>query len=60
MGIFGTYGWSGGGVSTLEKYAEKMKMPLVGESVEAKLSANREDLKKLNELAKNMAKAVKE
>jgi flavorubredoxin len=60
MGIFGTYGWSGGGVSTLEKYAEKMKMTLVGESVEAKLSAKKEDLKKLDELAKKMAEAVRE
>ena len=60
MSIFGTYGWSGGGVSTLEKYAEKMKMPLASESVEAKLSANKEDLKKLDELAIKMAKAVKE
>jgi len=59
MGIFGTYGWSGGGVSTLEKYAESMKIRLVADSVEAKLSADKEDLKKLDKLAKAMAEAVK-
>jgi flavorubredoxin len=59
LGIFGTYGWSGGGVSTIEKYAENFKWPIVNESVEAKLSAKEDDLKKLDELAKAMADAVK-
>ena len=44
LGIFGTYGWSGG-VSTLVKYNEQMKWPLVYEPVEAKLSAKSEDFK---------------
>jgi len=58
LGIFGTYGWSGGGVSTLVKYNEQMKWPLVYEPVEAKLSAKAEDFKKLDELAKAMAREV--
>jgi flavorubredoxin len=59
LGIFGTYGWSGGGVSTLVKYNEQMKWPLVTEPVEARLSAKEEDFKKLGELAKAMAKEIK-
>jgi flavorubredoxin len=59
LGIFGTYGWSGGGVSTLVKYNEQMKWPLVAEPIEARLSAKEEDFKKLAELAKAMAKEVK-
>lgn len=58
LGIFGTYGWSGGGVSTLVKYNEQMKWPLVYEPVEAKLSAKAEDFKKLDELAKAMAREI--
>jgi flavorubredoxin len=58
LGIFGTYGWSGGGVSTLVKYNEQMKWPLVYEPVEAKLSAKSEDFKKLDELAKAMAREI--
>ncbi|PNR88097.1 flavodoxin [Petrotoga sp. HKA.pet.4.5] len=59
LGIFGTYGWSGGGVSTIVKYNEQMKWPLVAEPVEARLSAKEEDFKKLSELAKAMAKEIK-
>ncbi|PNR93382.1 FprA family A-type flavoprotein [Petrotoga sp. 9PWA.NaAc.5.4] len=58
LGIFGTYGWSGGGVSTLVKYNEQMKWPLVYQPVEARLSAKIEDFKKLDELAKAMAKEI--
>jgi len=58
LGIFGTYGWSGGGVSTLVKYNEQMKWPLVYEPVEAKLSAKAEDFKKLDELARAMAREI--
>ncbi|MFY9403251.1 MAG: FprA family A-type flavoprotein [Defluviitoga tunisiensis] len=58
LGIFGTYGWSGGGVSTLVKYNEQMKWSLVYEPVEAKLSAKSEDFKKLDELAKAMAREI--
>lgn len=58
LGIYGTYGWSGGGVSTLVKYNEQMKWPLVYEPVEAKLSAKAEDFKKLDELAKAMAREI--
>ncbi|MGB4373972.1 MAG: FprA family A-type flavoprotein [Defluviitoga tunisiensis] len=58
LGIFGTYGWSGGGVSTLVKYNEQMKWPLVYEPVEAKLSAKSEDFKKLDELSKAMAREI--
>ena len=61
FGVFGTYGWSGGGVKTIMEYVEKHKWPLVDdEPVEAKLSPSEEHYRGLDRLAENMAKAVKE
>jgi flavorubredoxin len=61
FGVFGTYGWSGGGVKTIMEYVQKHKWPLVDdEPVEAKLSPSEEHFKGLDRLADKMAEAVKE
>ncbi len=59
FGVFGTYGWSGGGVKTTMEYIDENKWPLVGEAVEAKLSPAEEHYAALETLAKEMAKEVK-
>jgi flavorubredoxin len=59
FGVFGTYGWSGGGVKTTLEYIEENKWPLVGDSVEAKLSPSEEHYKALDTLAQEMAREVK-
>lgn len=59
LALFGNYSWNGGGVSNLEKFAEKSGMELVGQSVEVKSSPKEEDLEKLRELGKLMAEKLK-
>uniref|UniRef100_A0A7C5RI39 FprA family A-type flavoprotein n=1 Tax=Fervidobacterium thailandense TaxID=1008305 RepID=A0A7C5RI39_9BACT len=60
FGVFGTYGWSGGGVKGLLEYIEKNKWKLIGEPVEVNFSPKEEDFEKLRRLAIEMARAVKE
>jgi flavorubredoxin len=60
FGVFGTYGWSGGGVKTILEYVEHNKWPLVGEAVEVKLTPSKEDYRRLDALAKSMAEQVME
>ena len=60
FGVFGTYGWSGGGVKTMLEYIEKYKWNLVTDPIEARLSPQQEDFDGLAVLAKKMAKAVRE
>jgi flavorubredoxin len=55
LGIFGTASWSGGGVSSLNKFAEKMKWQQVGESVEAVSSPKEADFEKCLRMADEMA-----
>ncbi|MEN1761050.1 FprA family A-type flavoprotein [Anoxynatronum sibiricum] len=55
LGIFGTASWSGGGVSNLNKFAEKIKWQQVGESVEAKSSPKEQDFEKCIAMADEMA-----
>jgi flavorubredoxin len=59
FGVFGTYGWSGGGVKTTLEYIEENKWPQVGDAVEAKLSPGAEHYEALDQLAKQMAQEVK-
>jgi flavorubredoxin len=58
FGVFGTYGWSGGGVKTMISYLERNKWNLVADPVEARLSAHEEHFAGLNRIAEAMAKAV--
>jgi flavorubredoxin len=60
LGIFGSMSWGGGGVRTLEKFAETIKWDLVYEPVEARHSAREADIARLNELGKAMAARLKE
>lgn len=60
FGVFGTYGWSGGGVKGITDYIQKNKWTMVGEPVEVNFSPKDEDFEKLKKLAVEMARAVKE
>ena len=59
-GVFGTYGWSGGGVKTIMEYIEKNKWPLAAEEVEVKLTPSDEDYRQLDALAEKMARMIRE
>ncbi|MBD1401342.1 FprA family A-type flavoprotein [Pelovirga terrestris] len=58
LGIFGTASWSGGGVSNLNKFAEKIKWQRVGESVEAKSSPKEKDFQQCIAIADEMAERL--
>lgn len=58
LGIFGTASWSGGGVSTLNKFSEAMKWQQVGTSVEAKSSPKEEEFKGCEKIAWEMAERL--
>lgn len=60
LGVFGTYGWSGGGASTLAKLPEMGgNYDFVEDIVDARFSAKEADLVKLQALAKELAKRIK-
>jgi flavorubredoxin len=58
VGIFGTYGWSGGGVKALRAFAEKAKFDLLEPVVEARFSATGEDIENCRLLGRRMAESV--
>lgn len=58
LGIFGTASWSGGGVSNLDKFAERVKWQQVGQSVEAKSSPKDKEFELCKEIAAEMAKLL--
>jgi flavorubredoxin len=60
FGVFGTYGWSGGGVKTINEYIEKFKWETVTDPVEANFTPHQECYDGLDTLAKSMAAAVRE
>lgn len=60
IGIFGSCGWGGGGVKALEEYARRSSCRFEGPIVEAMGSATIEDMENVKEMAKNVARAVKE
>jgi flavorubredoxin len=55
LGIFGTYLWSGGGVSNLKKFAETIKWEMVYEPVEEKGVLKADKFRMCIELADSMA-----
>lgn len=59
FGVFGSYGWSGGGVKGILEYLKKNNWELVGEPVEVQFSAKAADFERLRKLALEMARAVK-
>lgn len=58
LSIFGTASWSGGGVSNLDKFGERIKWEKIGESVEAKSSPKEKDFEKCCEIASLMAEKL--
>ncbi len=55
---FGSYGWSGESVATIEEYLNKCKIPVVAEGVKAKWQPKEADLEKCRELGQKVAKAI--
>ena len=55
LGIFGSYGWNGGGVKNLQKFAETIKWELVYNPVEEKGTLKKEKYGQCIELANAMA-----
>ena len=55
LGIFGSFGWNGGGVKNLEKFAEANKWDVVGQSVEEKGTLKNEKFEQCIDLANAMA-----
>jgi flavorubredoxin len=60
LGIFGTYLWSGGGVSNLKKFAETIKWQMVYELVEEKGALKADKFRMCIELADSMAEKLLE
>lgn len=59
IGIFGSYGWSGGGVKQMRQFAEEGgQWNLIEPVVEANCAPNEDDLARCAELGKKMAEAV--
>ncbi|MFA5422845.1 MAG: FprA family A-type flavoprotein [Phycisphaerae bacterium] len=58
VGLFGSYGWSGGGVKGLRQFVENTKLELVEPVVEARFSATAEQLALCEQLGQNVAEAV--
>jgi len=56
--VFGTYGWSGGGVKGIVDYIERNKWQMVGDPVEVNFSPCEEDFGRLRKLAVEMAKVI--
>ena len=58
LAIFGSMSWSGGGVRTLDEFAQNIKWDVVAPSVEVKHTAHPEDEERLVAIGKSMAKAL--
>ena len=59
-GVFGTYGWSGGGVKTIREIVEVCKWDLVEPVVEANCSPTADDLAACVALGRSVARKVRE
>lgn len=59
IGLFGNYSWSGGAMKELQAFADSTKFEQVGPAVDIKSSPSKEDVKKLKEMAKNMAENLR-
>jgi flavorubredoxin len=59
VGIFGNYGWSGGAVKTLNEFVDQAKLQLVEPAVEARFSAERNQLDDCFTLGQKVAQFVK-
>jgi flavorubredoxin len=59
LGIFGSMSWGGGGVRSLEQFAEIVKWELIAPPVEAKHAAHNADVNALINIGKGMANRLK-
>lgn len=59
FGIFGNSSWGGGGLRTLEKWAEEVKLMPLGPKVEARCAPNADDMAMCDQIAIEVAKAVR-
>ncbi len=60
VGVFGSYSWSKGAVKALHEFTQKPGWKLVEPVIEVKCSANEDELAQCTQLAKNMAREVKQ
>jgi len=60
LGVFGTYGWSGGGVKGVREWAQRVDWELIEPVVEARFSPKPEDFRELGRLAENLAARLRE
>ena len=60
LGIFGSYGWSGGGVKGVQEFAAKMKWEVVEPVVEARFATKAEHLVQVEQMALQLAARVKD
>jgi flavorubredoxin len=58
--IFGSCGWGGGGVKALEEFARSSDCHLVEPIVEARGAPTKDDLLKLDEMAREAARMIKQ
>ena len=56
---FGSYGWSGEGLTIMEEHLKRCKIPVVAEGVKAKWQPGEEDLTRCRELGQKVARAIK-
>ena len=59
VGVFGSYGWSGGGVKSLREFVTQSGLQLAEPVIEAKFSPNEEQLEQCISLGRNVASIVK-
>ncbi|MBN1391003.1 MAG: FprA family A-type flavoprotein [Candidatus Thermoplasmatota archaeon] len=60
IGVFGSCGWGGGGVKELESFARNSACTFVEPVVEAMGAPKEEDLQKLDEMARGIAREIKQ
>ncbi|MBI5639420.1 MAG: FprA family A-type flavoprotein [Nitrospirae bacterium] len=59
IGLFGSYGWSGGAMKELTDFVGRMKWQLIEPAIEVKGSPTEEDLRKCRLLGSNMAQRLR-
>jgi flavorubredoxin len=58
LGIFGASSWNGAGAKALREFAERVKMPVIGEVVQVSGSANEEKMDGFKEFVKSYIKEL--
>lgn len=56
---FGSYGWSGEGLSIIEEHLKRCKIPVVVDGVRSKWQSSEEDRNRCKELGQKVAQAIK-